>query len=213
MSSPSDPQLLALHGLRLKGFATASAVARLYDQPEQQVEAHLERSAADGLAIHRQGRVTGWTLTPDGRARNERLLAEELEHHGIANIVRRAYQRFLALNGDMLATCTRWQVRDLSGEQVLNDHSDAGYDSAVLDELAKLDDGVQPICAELAEHLERFAIYAPRFTVALERIRSGELEWFTKPIIESYHTVWFELHEDLLATLGVDRASEGNHGT
>jgi len=26
--------------------------------------------------------------------------------------------------------------------------------------------------------------------------------------MSSYHTVWFELHEDLLATLGIDRASE-----
>jgi hypothetical protein len=24
----------------------------------------------------------------------------------------------------------------------------------------------------------------------------------------SYHTVWFELHEDLLTTLGLERASE-----
>ena len=30
----------------------------------------------------------------------------------------------------------------------------------------------------------------------------------TKPVIESYHTVWFELHEDLLVTLGLDRAAE-----
>jgi hypothetical protein len=27
-------------------------------------------------------------------------------------------------------------------------------------------------------------------------------------MIESYHTVWFELHEDLLATLGIQRAGE-----
>ncbi len=27
-------------------------------------------------------------------------------------------------------------------------------------------------------------------------------------MIESYHTVWFELHENLLATLGIQRARE-----
>ena len=42
----------------------------------------------------------------------------------------------------------------------------------------------------------------------LPPIFSG-VEWFTKPVIDSYHTVWFELHEDLLATLGIERASEG----
>jgi hypothetical protein len=27
-------------------------------------------------------------------------------------------------------------------------------------------------------------------------------------MIDSYHSVWFELHEDLLATLGIERGSE-----
>ncbi len=36
----------------------------------------------------------------------------------------------------------------------------------------------------------------------------GERDWFTKPTIDSYHSVWFELHEDLLATLGLERAKE-----
>ena len=39
---------------------------------------------------------------------------------------------------------------------------------------------------------------------------NGALDYFTKPILPSYHTVWFELHEDLLATLSIDRASEGS---
>jgi hypothetical protein len=42
----------------------------------------------------------------------------------------------------------------------------------------------------------------------MQKLLSGELDWLTKPIMPSYHTVWFELHEDLLATLGIDRASE-----
>jgi hypothetical protein len=27
-------------------------------------------------------------------------------------------------------------------------------------------------------------------------------------MIDSYHTIWFELHDDLLATLGLERADE-----
>ena len=46
---------------------------------------------------------------------------------------------------------------------------------------------------------------------ALDRIRGGDLDWFTKPMIDSYHTVWFELHENLLATLGIQRAKEKEH--
>jgi hypothetical protein len=29
-------------------------------------------------------------------------------------------------------------------------------------------------------------------------------------MIDSYHTVWFELHEDLLSTLGIERSKEGS---
>jgi pyruvate,orthophosphate dikinase len=42
----------------------------------------------------------------------------------------------------------------------------------------------------------------------VDRVEAGERDWFTKPLIDSYHTVWFELHEDLLSTLGKERASE-----
>ncbi len=28
-------------------------------------------------------------------------------------------------------------------------------------------------------------------------------------MIPSYHTVWFEMHEDLLCTLGIERGAEG----
>ena len=37
---------------------------------------------------------------------------------------------------------------------------------------------------------------------------SGDTDWFTKPMLPSYHTVWFEMHEDLLSTLGIERGSE-----
>jgi hypothetical protein len=209
MPHSSKLHLLALHGLRLKGFAEAAAVAQLIDRPEAEVSAGLEPLAREGFVVHRQGRLTGWTLTPEGRSENERLLAEELDRIGAREVAKDCYERFLALNDDMLATCTRWQVRDVDGEQVLNDHSDPAYDEQVVADLGSIDERVRPICAELTEHLERFGHYAPRFTAALTKVRDGEPEWFTKPIIESYHTVWFELHEDLLATLGIDRASEG----
>jgi hypothetical protein len=39
-------------------------------------------------------------------------------------------------------------------------------------------------------------------------VRAGDKEWFTGPLVDSYHTVWFELHEDLMATLGLERATE-----
>ena len=205
-----DTTLLALHGLRLKGFTETETVVNLYGIETEATESALKASLEAEHVIRRDGRRSGWSLSKDGRIENERLLAEQLSNTGHCDAVRSAYERFLGLNSKMLATCTRWQVKDAEG-QVLNDHTDPAYDESVMVDLRELDNGVQPIAKELASMLDRFSIYAPRFDHALEQLTAGELEWFTRPVMESYHTVWFELHEDLLATLGIDRASEQAH--
>lgn len=207
MASSSSPVVLALLGLRLKGFAPSSQIAELVGLSDTVVESALRTAADSEQAIYRDGRRTGWALKPAGRTEVERLLAEELNGKQLRPLVQLAYDRFLALNGTMLQVCTRWQVKELDA-QLLNDHSDPDYDKGVIAELTRLDDAVQPICSELSAQLERFAIYSPRFSSSLTKVQSGEHDWFTAPIKESYHTVWFELHEDLLATLGIDRASE-----
>ncbi len=210
MAFESDPGLLAMLGLRLKGFAEADAIAGLVRRDTTEVQSLLEGAAKDEFTQYRDGRRSGWTLLPEGRKEIERRASAELDEVGCREIVQAAYEDFLKLNGEMLAVCTRWQVKDAEA-QVLNDHEDPDYDAAVIAELAGLDDGVQPICATLSGLFERFSIYAPRFTESLDKVRSGDQRWFTAPMIESYHTVWFELHEDLLATLGIDRASENAH--
>ncbi|WP_459547562.1 hypothetical protein [Nocardia sp. X0981] len=43
---------------------------------------------------------------------------------------------------------------------------------------------------------------------ALRRARGGEHDWMDRTDVDSRHRVWFELHEDLLATLGIDRRAE-----
>ena len=75
--------------------------------------------------------------------------------------------------------------------------------------MGAIDDAVQPVCRDLAAALERFDGYGERLASARKKVEGGDTDWFTKPLIDSYHTVWFELHEDLLATLGIDRSKEG----
>jgi hypothetical protein len=201
--------LLALHGLRLKGFAGTAEVADLVGVDAGALDDELETLEGEGLVTRRAGRLPGWILTARGRQENERLLADELDTAGARRAVLAAYDRFRRLNARLLAACSRWQVRDPGDrQQRLNDHRDAAYDQAVIDELASIDAEVRPICAELASVLDRFGIHRPRLATALSRVLTGDHDWFTKPILASYHTVWFELHEDLLATLGLDRASE-----
>ena len=210
MTAPSDPRTLVMHGLRLKGFAEPAAVAEVVAVDEADAKALLDELVADELASYREGRMSGFTLTPAGRADHARLLSEELDRHGVRAAITAAYRRFLTRNGDLLHVCTSWQLREDegAGEPVINDHSDEAYDAGVIARLEDIHAGIEPVCDELAASLARFRLYGPRLAHALDRLRAGDKDWFTKPMIPSYHTIWFELHEDLLATLGIERGQE-----
>ncbi|MGH9229137.1 MAG: transcriptional regulator [Acidimicrobiales bacterium] len=208
MAPRSDPRLLVLHGLRLKGMADATAIAESAGLTTVDVEACLERLAADGLVVQRGEPLARWSLTPAGRSEHSRLAGREIDAAGARPSVEGAYERFRGLNTGVLDACSRWQVRDIAGTAVRNDHRDPGYDARVVADLAALHRRAEPLCDGLAAALERFRPYGHRLSRAVEKIEAGEGDWFTKPLMPSYHTVWFELHEDLLTTLGLDRTRE-----
>ena len=212
MSYASPPVLLVVHVLRVRGLVDTTDVASATGQEVDVVGAHLADLEAAGLASYKEGRLTGWMLTSDGRTHGEDLVAAELDDTGLRDEVDAAYRRFLDVNQAFLNLCTDWQMRpdpeDPDAEPVVNDHTDLAYDGVMIDRLGETDAAVQPVCATLAGVLGRFGDYGDRLARALDRVRSGDPDWFTRPMIDSYHTVWFELHENLLATLGIERARE-----
>jgi hypothetical protein len=210
MAHQTQSRLRILHAVRLRGFADDDTVAELSGADSGTVATVLAELAAEGLAVKREGRLSGWSVTPDGRATHAKVIAEELDAAGCRSAVDDAYQRFLAVNQNMLGCCTQWQLRTVGGEQVPNDHSDPAHDAAAIAALGVIDDLVQPVCVDLGAALDRFAGYGPRLAAARQKVEAGETEFFTKPLIDSYHTVWFELHEDLLVTLGIERSKEGS---
>lgn len=119
--------------------------------------------------------------------------------------VARAYERFLPFNLEFLRLCHDWQVRP---GNVPNDHADRTYDWAVIDRLRALDERVAPALRRLSRSVERFDEYPRRLRAAVRRLDEGDWEWFTSPRIDSYHTVWMQVHEDLLLALGRERADE-----
>jgi hypothetical protein len=209
VSHPSTPRFLVLHGVRLKGFAEVPGLASLWGLDEGEIEAELKQLAEDAFVQHREGRVSGWSLTPEGRAEHAEQVAAELADAGARDVVRRGYDEFLGINPDLLAACTTWQLRIVGDAQVVNDHTDPVYDAKVIDDLARVHRRVEPVLAPLGAALQRYSRYPARLGRALAHVQAGSTEWFTKPLLDSYHTVWFELHEDLLSTLGLQRASEG----
>ncbi|MFF7814096.1 transcriptional regulator [Streptomyces sp. NPDC007945] len=207
---PSAPELLVLHAVRLRGMTTEEeAAARFGLDPAAVGELLLDLQAYGRVTRSSFAGTSGWSLTDRGRAEGERLLAEELAGSGQEAFVRERYGTFLAYNARCLKACTDWQLRpDDHGRLAVNTHGDPVWDGRVLDELTVLGGVIDTLSGELGALLPRFGGYGERFTGALARVRRGELSWVDRPRADSCHTVWMELHEDLLATLGIRRGEE-----
>jgi hypothetical protein len=208
MTTPESPSigddLLVLHALRCGGHAGVARVAAATGLEESAVESELIDLGAAGLVMYHPGEFAGWGLTDAGRVADAERITGELESAGARPAVTAAYEGFMVLNPELLDLCTAWQMRSVDGAMTVNDHDDPAYDARVLDRFGVLDRRAAVVCAELAAALPRFGRYRDRLSGALHRAAAGELEYVADHL-ESYHTVWAELHEDLLATLGIPR--------
>jgi cytochrome oxidase assembly protein ShyY1 len=202
----SEPALLVQLGVRLAPLVSRQRLAEVSGMPEAEVVDRLNDLVAAGLATHHDTMPPGWTLTSQGWSDLSQRLARELDDSGLRPAMTALYQRFSELNPVVLEVCTDWQVRqDPTGALVVNDHSDAAYDQQVIGRLGAVHDQAGPLCDELAATLARFGSYRDRLGAAVGRVESGDTGWIDRPMVDSYHTVWFELHEHLLATLGRER--------
>ncbi|WP_432889520.1 transcriptional regulator [Kribbella sp. CA-245084] len=195
---------LVLHAVRLLGFADTPQIAKRFDLPQQAVEEALNDSEAQGWTTRSTfAGTSGWSLTEAGRAENERRLAAELADKADISTV---YADFLPLNALLQQACTDWQLRPTPTDPLAaNDHTDPAWDAGILHELKMIDRALAPIAARLTSVLPRFQGYDTRFTAALERATAGETAWVDRSDVDSCHRVWFELHEDLIATLNLKR--------
>jgi hypothetical protein len=198
MTLSSGPELLTLHAVRLLGYAEAPAVAARFDLDRAVAEEHL----LDGQAVGRISYTSfggdgGWSLTELGRTRNEQLLGAELDQAGARRETLRVHQDFLPYNATVAELCTAWQLTELGiGEA-------ADLESIIIG-LRSAADALAGFEAALTAGLDRFAGYHRRFRHGLDRI-DADPAWITATDRDSCHRVWFEFHEDLIATLGLRR--------
>lgn len=194
-----------LMAVRVQGLSLPDRLAAALDESTEQAGKRAEELVDAGLAMKRTGRVEGYCLTPDGHT----ALEEALEEEGLRGdeVLADAYERFLPLNDELLQVASDWQVRKHGGVETPNDHSDAAYDQGVIDRLFALHDKALVVVRRMMKRADRFAPYRARLIDCVERLESGDRAAFTAALAESYHTVWYELHEDLLLTLGLERES------
>lgn len=206
----STTDLLVLHAVRITGFADTHAIARRFGLDVAETAELLGDAEAYGWVSHAAfAGLSGWSLTERGKAENERQLAAELAASGGADEVHAAHRDFLPLNARLLRACTNWQLRPTDADRLApNDHSDPAWDAGTLNELSAVNHALAPLIRRLGGILIRFRGYDTRFTEAVLRARAGDGGWIDRTDIDSCHRVWYELHEDLIATLGFDRQSE-----
>ncbi len=126
-----------------------------------------------------------------------------------ASGLRALYEEFCVVNAELKATITAWQLR---ADGTPNDHSDAAYDEGVAARLIQLHANAVPVLQRIEIEAPRLNHYRRRLSHALDKVRLGETSYVARPLIDSYHTVWFELHEDLIALNGLTRAAEALAG-
>lgn len=209
MSHASSARFLVLHTLRLERVAKPEAIGAKTGLSTDAVHAELDALVALDLIEERFGGRGGFALLDAGVDVATELAEHELTTTGSRREVEAAYEHFLTFNRALLSICTRWQLRpDEHGEQQHNDHTDEPYDAGVIADL----DGVHALAMDVLDGLERvlarFSQYRLALQTALDQIHAGDHDYFTKPMFPSYHSVWFEFHEDLLVTLGRNRGME-----
>lgn len=204
-----DPSLDDLvHALSIKeGASLASLAAALLSTTERtgQLLAQLQD---EGLVKLRGDTAQ---ITEAGRSKGRQLLARDGEQWGRENAAA-ALESFLDLDPKVKELVTEWQLRVVNGETMPNEHTDAGYDASVLARLASLHDHVVSWLAPLASSFRRLETYGTRLTRALDRASAGEQQFVASARVDSYHCIWFELHEELILLAGRTREQEAAAG-
>ena len=134
-----DPQPTAddvARVLLVKGSVTDDQLADSLAAPSDRVGTLVDGLIQTGTCERAAGHVR---LTGAGKLQAAELIAAEradasLDDGRAAELL----DEFHALDSRMKEIVTGWQMRDVAGEQVLNDHTDPAYDAQLLEDMAAL---------------------------------------------------------------------------
>jgi pyruvate,orthophosphate dikinase len=194
----------ALRVIAIKGFAQLAALADAVLSTADAVHPVVDDLVLDGLAANVAG---AYRLTESGTARAAELLSSDQDRWG-TEAATAALDAFLALDHRVKETVTAWQLRDGPSGQVPNDHADADYDGSVLERLGALHADAMAWLLPLKAGWPRIAYYEKRLDQAAAAATAGDGRFVASPRVDSYHGIWFELHEELIRLAGRTREDE-----
>jgi len=193
-----------LLALRVKGAADSSQLRSATCTDESECERIIASLTAQGL-IRKHERLRKYLLTSAGNEAVSSQLEKERQVIGLVQL-EELYGRFLVLDAEFKALAGAWQVRSHGPPPLFNDHSDSRYDQRIVNNLVRVHHRLRALLESLGKQRQRYNAYLARLANSLNRLCDGSLDHFTNPRVDSYHNIWFELHEDLLCTLGRQRS-------
>jgi pyruvate,orthophosphate dikinase len=201
---PTDPDTV-LRVIAIKGFAPVDGVADAVLSTPGAVQPVIDDLVAKGWVESSAGALK---LTESGRRRSEETLEKERAAWGAENATA-ALDAFLDIDHRVKDVVTAWQMRDA---QTPNDHTDPDYDAGVLERLGAVHQDAVAWLAPIKPTVTRFRDYDARLARALEAATDGDGRYVASPRVDSYHGIWFELHEDLIQLAGRSREEEAAAG-
>ena len=192
MTDASDAAVLRVIGL--SGQAEIAVVARGAGLGRDAALAIVSAAEAAGLVA---SGPRGYRLTADGRAQVADALAVERGSLDPA-VAMGLYERFGRIDRTFKELVTDYQVSDLPTK----------FSWAVAG-MSEVHPAVQELVARAVELVPRLAPYRARFDTAMDHVQHGEEKYLVSVLLDSYHTIWFQFHEELIAMVGRTRADEG----
>jgi hypothetical protein len=190
--SLDDRRFGALHALRIKGVATAADVAVITGIDDG--EAVLAELRSDGLVESRQSGATEYfTQSADGQSAHADAVVRRLTDSERESIAAVYDARFLPVNVMFKRLCAQWQDQERF---------------ELVEEAVDIHEEIDGVLDAVAQREARFGRYRERLGRSMQAFQDGDASALAAPVGPSYHNVWFELHEDLIVTLGRSRADE-----
>jgi pyruvate,orthophosphate dikinase len=193
-----------VRALLIKGVVTVEMLAPAVVAGSEDLGPVLDEMSADGL-IGDSGALI--QLTDEGKALGLEMMAADRDAWRVDN-ASAALDAFVPLDQRMKEVVTAWQMSEVDGKPVLNDHSDGDYDAAVLERLASLHQDAAAWLESMFDGLPRLEDYSSRLHRAAKLVAEGDHGYIASPRVDSYHSIWFELHEDLILLAGRSREDE-----
>lgn len=203
----NEKEFLVLNYLDIfRATADLRRIQKSTSLESEEVVACLSKLAEKRLVVKEtRDKIERWKITSDGEKVVNSYRQFILERTGQRETIIKKFEEFENIyNMKFKHLATAWQVKIVNGRPVVNDHSDPEYDSAILNQVLDLHKSVLSTLEVIAGAVPMFRIYIRRLDDAAKKMKENPREYFIRNE-DSYHNIWFELHENVLRFWGRER--------